>query len=289
MCQSCAKKGLVCLYESAKSKRALITIDNGRQLTTAVYEKHANRQQASQRVSIIDTPKSDPNSLYISFFDIFLQKNKFSGHSSVSTDVQALVRSSPSASGGYLMDAMLCLGAMEAIKLQNADLVLRRQYMQMGMGSYSRSISGLRSALSNEAVKHQKDTVLWATLFLGLFEVEHFFNLLPWANTDADEDEKLMMDPTGQGWLQHIIHGTSHALLASGPQAFESGIGARFFSEMKIFEVSRSIIFNEPTFLVAPDWINLSARLRAKREDHVWRALDELLDTIVFCSTLRVR
>jgi hypothetical protein len=98
-----------------------------------------------------------------------------------------------------------------------------------------------------------------------------------------------MSDTTGQGWVQHLVHGTSSALVATGPLAFESGLGKRFFTEIRIFEVCRAIIFNEPTFLADPRWQNLSAKLQELKDDEQSHPLDALLDIIVFCSTLRVR
>lgn len=97
-----------------------------------------------------------------------------------------------------------------------------------------------------------------------------------------------MSDTTGQGWVQHLVHGTSNALVATGPSAFESGLGKRFFTEIRIFEVCRAIVFNEPTFLAEPEWQNLAAKLQVLEADDS-HPLDALLDIIVLCSTLRVR
>lgn len=99
---------------------------------------------------------------------------------------------------------------------------------------------------------------------------------------------KLMTDATGEGWIQHLVHGTSKALVAAGPTSCQSGHGRRFFTEIRIFEVCRAIISNEPTFLAEADWRCLTREMRA-REQGNGDALDELLDIIVSCSTLRVR
>lgn len=98
-----------------------------------------------------------------------------------------------------------------------------------------------------------------------------------------------MSDSTGQGWVQHIVHGTSKALVASGPNACHSSFGKRFFTEVKIFEVCRAIVFNEPTFLAQPKWRALSSKFQADLSDPEIHPLDELLDIIVACSSLRVR
>lgn len=99
---------------------------------------------------------------------------------------------------------------------------------------------------------------------------------------------KLMTDATGEGWIQHLVHGTSKALVAAGPTSCKSGHGRRFFTEIRIFEVCRAIIFNEPTFLAKPDWRCLTREIRTKEQGDI-DSLGELLDIIVSCSTLRVR
>lgn len=98
-----------------------------------------------------------------------------------------------------------------------------------------------------------------------------------------------MNDETGRGWIQHIVHGTSKALVASGTNSCRYGFGKRFFIEAKMFEVCRAIIFNEPTFLTRTEWMALSFQLRQGDEDVSCNDLDELLDLIAECSALRVQ
>lgn len=104
-----------------------------------------------------------------------------------------------------------------------------------------------------------------------------------------------MNDATGHGWQQHIIHGTSMALKSSGPSSCRSGPGLAFFIQARIFEISRTVLFGEPTFLTEPDWVALSRDMWARNEgpeagtQDSWRPLDSLLDIIVMCSNLRVR
>lgn len=59
--------------------------------------------------------------------------------------------------------------------------------------------------------------------------------------------------------------------------------------EVKIFEVCRAIVFNEPTFLAQSKWKALSAKLQTDLVETEAHPLDELLDIIVACSSLRVR
>ncbi|KAM0331199.1 hypothetical protein ACHAPQ_006106 [Fusarium lateritium] len=98
-----------------------------------------------------------------------------------------------------------------------------------------------------------------------------------------------MNDSTGQGWIQHLVHGTSKALVAAGPVSCYSGLGQRFFTEIRIFEVCRAIIFNQPTFLAQDEWREVVERIKVSKDNDGVHSLDDLLDIIVLCSTLRVR
>ena len=99
---------------------------------------------------------------------------------------------------------------------------------------------------------------------------------------------KLMTDATGQGWVQHLVGGTSKALLAAGPTVCLTGRGKRFFTEIRMFEVCRAIIFNEPTFLANSEWRILTASIHPNEQGKDC-GLNALMDIITSCSTLRVR
>ncbi|KAF4989619.1 hypothetical protein FDECE_14655 [Fusarium decemcellulare] len=175
-----------------------------------------------------------------------------------------------SASGPYLRDAVLSLGAMQATKLGSPEGITPNQSYNLAVHHYSQSVVGLRCALNQFSKQPDlRHSILWTTHLLGLFE--------------------LMSDSTGQGWIQHLVHGTSSALVATGPLAFESGPGKRFFLEIKIFEVCRAIVFNEPTFLANVEWQDLSTKLEEAVGAGQSHPLDALLDIITLCSTLRVR
>ena len=98
----------------------------------------------------------------------------------------------------------------------------------------------------------------------------------------------LQTDATGQGWVQHLVDGTSKALVATGPTVCLTGRGKRFFTEIRIFEVCRAIIFNEPTFLANSEWRFLTESLHPNEQAEDC-GLNALLDIITSCSTLRVR
>ncbi|KAF5647956.1 hypothetical protein F52700_1169 [Fusarium sp. NRRL 52700] len=158
---------------------------------------------------------------------------------------------------------------MQAVKLNASEGVDPSKTYNLAVHHYSKSVLGLRNALEKfDQEPSARHRILWTTHLLGLFE--------------------LMTDATGEGWVQHLVHGTSKALVAAGPTSCQSGHGHRFFTEIRIFEVCRAIIFNEPTFLAEANWRCLTREMRAKDQSNN-ESLDELLDIIVSCSTLRVR
>ncbi|KPM44919.1 hypothetical protein AK830_g1635 [Neonectria ditissima] len=256
----------VCSTSHLKTGIVPILVDKGKQKTVASFV--TTLQTRPTGLQLTKTPRSDPTLFYFYYFDVFLRKNNFSCQGKSSVDIQELMQRSTS--GGYLKNAVLSLGAMEAVKLRSADGPSQHQNYQFALNSYMNSVGGLRDALEHHTQRpHLRLNVLWTTLLLGLFE--------------------LMSDSTGQGWVQHIVHGTSKALVASGPLACQASFGKRFFIEVKIFEVCRAIIFNEPTFLAQSECKALSVKLQTEHVEAEMHPLGELLDIIVSCSSLRVR
>ncbi|THY02967.1 hypothetical protein D6D03_04730 [Aureobasidium pullulans] len=93
---------------------------------------------------------------------------------------------------------------------------------------------------------------------------------------------ELMYDPTGEGWIQHTMYGTSKILQHLGPDAFRSGLGLNFFHQMRMFEVSRSLIFSESSFLVEAPWRDLMKGTGTDNmSDH---PIESLLALMLRCS-----
>ncbi|UKZ64928.1 uncharacterized protein TrAtP1_006133 [Trichoderma atroviride] len=169
------------------------------------------------------------------------------------------------------MDAMLSIGAIQAVKLNAPDVPPRNECLTTALEHYSKSIIGLRDAINSPRKQDdsRQNTVLWTTLLLGLFE--------------------LINDETGNGWQQHMTHGTAKALEASGPITCRAGPSRKFFVQARIFEVSRTILENESTFLTQPEWMDLSRQMWTGEHGDEWHPLDSLLDIMVTVSKLRVR
>ncbi|KAM0273927.1 hypothetical protein ACHAQH_008131 [Verticillium albo-atrum] len=181
----------------------------------------------------------------LSLFTAFVSRNSFTGR-----PITYLPDLPP-----LLSPTSPLLPALHAL----AYLQLRRP--RPALEAYGTAIISLRYSLSSEANgPAQRTTVLWTTFFLGLFE--------------------LMTDASGEGWVQHMVHGTARALVAAGPGACSSGGAGRFFLQIRAFEVCRAVIFNEVSFLGEEAWRGVGA---GETEEH------EVLDIIVLCSGLRVR
>ncbi|KAH6889493.1 hypothetical protein B0T10DRAFT_538474 [Thelonectria olida] len=262
-CSHCEKRAIFCVYPDPGEINRPIEIDRGSQKTIASY---ARQNVANSKLT--RAPKVDATYFYFYYFDLFLQNNNFGQHGVFAIDTKDMARSVDAA--GFLKDAILSLGAMAAVRLKSTDGPTRPENYRFALTSYTHSVAGLRTALENNAEKSQlRLNVMWTTLILGLFE--------------------LMTDSSGQGWIQHLVHGTSKALIASGPAACRFGPGQRFFTEVKIFEVCRSVVFNEPSFLTQAEWAHLSMDLQSKTEGKKPHSLDALLHITVRCSSLLVR
>lgn len=159
------KRQLPCSYALvASSKRSSIRVDRGKQETIGSFGGAA----CASDVPIIKSLDADRILFYFSHYEVFLQKNKFTGLETPRKDVKELMKLTDSES--YLRDAVLSLGAMQALKLCEASK--SKNIRQFALESYSKAIVGLRLALAvtiNDAESRAR--ILWATLLLGLFEV----------------------------------------------------------------------------------------------------------------------
>ncbi|KAI5456727.1 hypothetical protein BGZ63DRAFT_88008 [Mariannaea sp. PMI_226] len=266
-CSNCDKRGVPCSYPDHGAKTRVIQVDKANQKTAASFAFQVSKRPNCQDLLLV-APKADLTYFYLHYFDVFLQRNNFGQRGILAIDTKDFVRSS--AGETYLRDAILSLGAITSFRLQSHDGPTRQENYRFALTSYAKSVAGLRDTLGHDLVKPQpRLNVLWTTLILGLFE--------------------LMTDASGEGWIKHLVHGTSKALVACGPQTCRSGPGQRFFMEIKIFEVCRSVVYNEPSFLLQPGWKELSNKSQADTQSVCAHPLDELLNIIVCCSSLLVR
>ncbi|KAF4339462.1 hypothetical protein FBEOM_6583 [Fusarium beomiforme] len=254
------------VLEVFRAKPKQIWIDHGGP-DKAIVRPAATPPRKSQSPRLVMNPPSDQIYYLSHYFDTFVKRNNCNPKTDIFNDVISLMKDQ--SSGTFLHDAVLSLGAMQAFKFNASDGMNPTKTYKLAVHHYSKSVLGLRQTLDKfDQEPSARHCILWTTHLLGLFE--------------------LMTDSTGEGWVQHLVHGTSKALIAAGPTACQSGFGQRFFTQIRIFEVCRSIIFNEATFLANADWKYLTDDMLSKSEGGDL-SLDELLDIVVSCSTLRVR
>ncbi|KAK1989223.1 hypothetical protein LZ30DRAFT_696068 [Colletotrichum cereale] len=262
-CTRCQKRSIRCVFPASPPS------ENGHVIMVDRGKAHTVRDFRTPSASYLRAPLAQATTRYLFYFDLFVRRNSFTGSEpSFLSDVQSIVKSSGSMQRHprpYLLNAMLALGAMHAALTGALEY---QPGLRFATESYLQSIAELRETVSNFS-SSQRDSILWTTLFLGLFE--------------------LMQDASGQKWLQHMVFGTSQALIASGPATCSSGSMRTFFNQARSFEVCRSIIFNQASFLAAPEWINLTDSLSKSNVAMVHGSLDELLKLVVLCSALRAR
>ncbi|KAJ6782111.1 hypothetical protein PWT90_08400 [Aphanocladium album] len=266
-CSNCTRKGMPCSYVAANKDNVPIIIVGassrskpGSSVALVVSRQRTAAAAAAPRAS----PAMD-DERYFYYFDVFAQRNNFSGKNRLFTDdVKQMgeLQTVP-----YFLNSVRALGAIQATKLSGSG----NTYASYAL--YSQAVVGLRKSLDEqqETMSDSKRTaLLWTTLFLGMFE--------------------LMSDMTGMGWIQHMVHGTAKGLAASGPSICQTAAGARMFQQAKMFEVCRTIVFNDRSFLTRPEWMKASQALWSHESfANEWQPLDSLVDIMLLCPDLRHR
>ena len=103
-----------------------------------------------------------------------------------------------------------------------------------------------------------------------------------------------MCDASGTNWLSHFLHGTCTILRLQPPSclALPDEKNARkrtFFLSARIFEISRALIYSEPTFLSQPVWTSALADLWTGKGAALWHPKEALFDMLPSFSELSIR
>lgn len=98
-----------------------------------------------------------------------------------------------------------------------------------------------------------------------------------------------MFDATGEGWIRHMMYGTSRLLAMLGPRECLDGRAKSVLQEVRIFEITRSMLFGEPTFLVSPRWKTTLESFNASASDLHEHQLSAVLDCMGRCADLLFR
>ena len=98
-----------------------------------------------------------------------------------------------------------------------------------------------------------------------------------------------MYDPSGDGWMKHILFGTSKIIELRGPEKHRSGAGRSFFLTVRIFEIVRAIMFMEGSFLCKQEWKNLMLEIWTVDTGIQWHPKEDLYDILLCCVSLSAR
>ncbi|KAM3461702.1 hypothetical protein MY5147_007858 [Beauveria neobassiana] len=264
-CANCSRKNTQCIYATAASTDVpIIIVESSRAVVSLATARRRSAAAPGSSLALDDER-------YFYYFDVFARRNSFSGKKhSFTDDVKQM---SELQTVPYFLNSIRALGAIQASKLAPSCNTHLRSDTCTGYALYAQAVTGLRKSLDrqNQGLSDTNRTaLLWTTLFLGMFE--------------------LMSDTSGTGWLQHMVHGTSKGLAASGPSICAAPAGARMFQQARMFEVCRTIVFNDRSLLTRPEWTAASQRLWSDdRFSDDWRPLDALVDLMLLCSDLRYR
>lgn len=119
---------------------------------------------------LIHKPASDQIYYLSYYFDTFFQRNITNHKATAFTDVVSLMKDL--APDSFLHNAVLSLGAMQAVKLNSSEGISHDKAYRLAVYYYSRSVIGLKQALREfDETPSSRYCILWATHLLGLFEV----------------------------------------------------------------------------------------------------------------------
>ena len=261
-CLYCLKKKQKCVPQAAAAVSEAVFV-NTSSLPPGGIDVSLRGKGIQKRTPKLcsNVPQDKSCSFMRYFFSGFLVRNDFGGP----LDLDSITAHSRSSSSLY--HASIAVGALDLSRKTYLCSAAELKDARMGaLTAYRSSISSFQKDLETEGFL-QGEASLWTTFFLGLFE--------------------LMYDDTGQGFVKHFLYGTSRILQIRCPEAHLNGPGRSFFLTVRVFEVCRSLIYSEPTFLCQPSWRNLTNKIRD--ESGIWHPKEDLLDLMIDCSELSHR
>ncbi|KAJ5971288.1 uncharacterized protein N7479_001206 [Penicillium vulpinum] len=217
----------------------------------------------SSGIHPLDFIGKDKGSRLLDYFVSFIQRNMFTiSFSSIVPDLLPLISTSP-----ILYHAVIAVGALDANRHTGGRGVQGENSPYVdAMSSYHMSIGILRSCVGNKNVMQRED-VLWATFFLGLFE--------------------LLSDDSGEGWVKHMLYGTSKMLQLAGPSDCMSPVRRMFYDLFRTLEASRALLYDDETILSQECWDRLQTTLSSKATR--WEPMDEIITLMIQTSAFSRR
>ena len=165
-CSNCGKKKLSCSYNtSASANKPVVFVKTGKHSTvnTVAFKR------------TIPAPVAGPgvdDTCYFYCFEVFSRRNNITGKKEhFADDVKHL---SGSHAAQFFLDSLRALGALQAAKLLPREDARRRNHVYSSVVFYAKAVASLRESLemSQDTMSDSKrTTLLWTTLFLGMYEV----------------------------------------------------------------------------------------------------------------------
>lgn len=139
---------------------------------------NASGEPRPRRATSPAVPLADERFRLVGAFDLFARRNSFTGKKSTCGDEVRALAGLHAGESGHLWEAMMALGAVYEARL-GSEAALKRSQTVTALGHYARAISGLRTAIDKgmsgrrrgKGPAPEQTSILWTTLFLGLFEV----------------------------------------------------------------------------------------------------------------------
>ena len=223
------------------------------------------------------------------FFGCFLPMNTvLGGGPLVQAQLQDMLHVTPD-----LRDALCAIAALHRSRLAQSMTVTgkRLEPPDVALQLYGKSVKSVNNRILGNTFAGDC-SMLWTTFFLGLFEVR--LGHAKKKDCSHPDVNQLMCDPSGNNWLSHFLHGTCAILRLQHPSSLacqdQYNMYTRtFFLTTRIFEISRSLIYSEPTFLSDPVWTDALARLWSAEGAAVWHPKEALFDMLPSISELSIR
>jgi hypothetical protein len=97
----------------------------------------------------------------------------------------------------------------------------------------------------------------------------------------------LLSDDSGEGWVKHMLYGTSKMLQLAGPSDCMSPIRRMFYDMFRVLEASRALLYNEETILSQEGWLQLQKTLSSNATR--WKPMEEIVTLMIQTSAFSLR
>ncbi|KAH4102509.1 hypothetical protein HBH70_215600 [Parastagonospora nodorum] len=285
-CDACVKRrikcrdGMPCNNCKRAGRLCTMAIESNALMPVFVSEKSSSRAKAKEHgtpqeyQTVMRLPPSvglqEQDRAIPYFFVSFLPMNILANDDSINSELQTMTKTSSA-----LRDAIQAVGILhrdqqDQVSL-NSSVEARPRYK--ALQAYDRAVRAIQGLITSNTFLDDP-SALWTTFLLGLFE--------------------LMRDSTGTNWLSHFLQGTCTILRLQHPETLASPgeynlRKRKFFFATRIFEIARALIYSEPTFLSAPDWVAAISKLRDSEGAAAYHPKEALFDILPIVAELSIR